>query len=300
MATDAQRLITISLTKIAQSRAQRGGVSLHKNLLVATVLQKARFIFMEEAFNMVNGPIISDSYSAVTPEHQDYSYDDDSLVALTAEEAGIGTSPSQPNELGSDSASGDLNFLQSPVTYVRCPESIEADKENHAPAPYCPQTGEAPTYLDLDKAPREQSVVILRERSSSCSSPRCLKRRRAVAEWETEEAVLSILPKRAKTVTTDQEGDDSVFLDDSTLLSECEDVSDSGSTTMEIDRITSLVSIFSFGGLAGAAGGSATDLSSASGLGKLTRSTSTPDLCSAQAKESVDALQQRPFLAMTV
>lgn len=43
MATEAQRLISISLAKIASSRCVRGGVSLHKNLLVATVLQKARY-----------------------------------------------------------------------------------------------------------------------------------------------------------------------------------------------------------------------------------------------------------------
>jgi len=301
MATDAQRLITISLTKIAQSRSQRGGVSLHKNLLVATVLQKARFIFMEEAFSMVNGPSTSvGGYTANTPEVQEYNYiDDDNLVALTAEEAGVSASSSQPSS-EAESASGDLSFLQSPITYVRCPDALEANKENHAPSPYCPQTGEAPTYLDLDKAPREQSVVILRERTP-CSTTRCLKRRRAVAEWETEEAVLSILPKRHKSgLENESSSDDSVFLDDSTLLSGCEDVGDGGSTTMEIDRITSLVSIFSFGGLSGATSGSATDLSTSSGLGKLTRSTSTPDLCSAQAKESVDALQQRPFLAMTV
>lgn len=266
MATDAQRLISISLTKIAQSRSQRGGVSLHKNLLVATVLQKARYIFMEETYHMVHSPT---PYST-----QDYaSYDEDNLVALTAEEAGIAPSTSEPSQ----DAAGDMTFLQPPSSCVRCPDQ-DADKENHAPAPFCPQTGEAPTYLDLDKAPREQSVVILRERSSSpsssCSSTRCLKRRRAVAEWETEEAVLSILPKRPKTTTDD----DSVFLDDSTLLSDCEE--DTGATTMEIDRITSLVSIFSFGG-------------------QLTRSTSTPDLCSAQAKEA-DSLTQRPFLAMTV
>lgn len=315
MATDAQRLITISLTKIAQSRSQRGGVSLHKNLLVATVLQKARFIFMEEAFNMVNGPTPVDAYSAAAPEqqhHQEYSYDDDNLVALTAEEAGLASATQTPTHTSTSdvdpAAATDLSFLQSPASYIRCPDTLDADKENHAPVPYCPLTGETPTYLDLDKAPREQSVVILRERSSvpptTCtSSSRCLKRRRAVAEWETEEAVLSILPKRPKTGYTEQDSDDSVFLDDSTLLSECgddDDGDDGGSTTMEIDRITSLVSIFSFGGLAAATGGSATDLSSTSGLGKLTRSTSTPDLCSAQAKENVDALQQRPFLAMTV
>lgn len=63
MATEAQRLITISLAKIASSRCVRGGVSLHKNLLVATVLQKARYIFMEEAFHMVHGHYLNQANS---------------------------------------------------------------------------------------------------------------------------------------------------------------------------------------------------------------------------------------------
>ena len=63
MATEAQRLISISLAKIATSRCVRGGISLHKNLLVATVLQKARYIFMEEAFHMVHGHYINQANS---------------------------------------------------------------------------------------------------------------------------------------------------------------------------------------------------------------------------------------------
>ena len=51
MAADAQRLIAMSLGKIAASRGQRGGISLHKNLLVATVLSKARTVFMLESYN---------------------------------------------------------------------------------------------------------------------------------------------------------------------------------------------------------------------------------------------------------
>lgn len=47
---EAQRLIAMSLGKIAQSRGQRGGASLHKNLLVSTVLHKARHVFMTENF----------------------------------------------------------------------------------------------------------------------------------------------------------------------------------------------------------------------------------------------------------
>ncbi|KAJ9584671.1 hypothetical protein L9F63_020974 [Diploptera punctata] len=310
MATEAQRLISISLTKIAQSRAQRGGVSLHKNLLVATVLQKARYIFMEEAYHMVHSQQASNnsgyatSIAASTPQdHQqneeyEQSYDDESLVALTPEEAGI--SSSQQNTPDSEEASSGVNlqpFLPPPAPCVRCTDSIspltpyEDDKENQTPA----------------------DSVILRDRSnatSTCVSTRCLKRRRAVAEWETEEAVSSILPKRAKTAAaccSGGEGDDSVFLDDAALLADCvvtcsdeeeddnQDDDDKGST-MEIDRITSLVSIFSFGTI----NPNTTDMSTGASIGKLTRSVSTPDLCSAQAKEGVDVLQQRPFLAMTV
>ena len=46
--TDAQRLITLSLGKIAASRVQRGGVNLHKSLLVSAILHKARNAYMIE------------------------------------------------------------------------------------------------------------------------------------------------------------------------------------------------------------------------------------------------------------
>lgn len=256
MATDAQRLISISLTKIAQSRAQRGGVSLHKNLLVATVLQKARYIFMEEAYHMVHGQPVE--YPAPPPIEEPPPptptpyYDSDSLSL----------------NHNDDSVHEELGFFSpsSPVC-VRCPP--ECDKENQAPV-------EAPTYLDLDTEKTRYANKTHHSPPVHNNGHLGAKRRR-VPEWETEEAVLSILPKKAR--RDDDNEEDSVFLDD-TLL-------DEGSTTMEIDRITSLVSIFSFGGLNG------------DSLGKLTRSSSTPDLCSAQAKE-VDSIQQRPFLAMTV
>jgi len=307
MASEAQRLIGISLTKIAQSRSHRGGASLHKNLLVATVLQKARYIFMEEAYNMVHYQPPAPVQVRPVPEEE--------LVGLTAEEA---TGLPENNVQESSSSDNFQEFLQ--PACVKCAEN--QNKENHPPY----QSSEL-TYLDLDK-----SSNVLRERSNSPTS--CLKRRRAVAEWETEEAVQSILPKRSK---QEEDHDDSVFLDDATTLSETVSrevaaaveeknlqqqqqspssssssssqqqqqqqqqqplpettnsgvggsgsSSNSGGSAMEIDRITSLVSIFSF---------------SMGDGNKLNRSMSTPDLCSAQAKDAGDTLQQRPFLAMTV
>lgn len=261
-------------------------------------------------------------------EQQSYDEDDDGLVALTPEEAGITDTlslhDSPPNEASLQ------DFLQ--PTCVRCAEDQTQvrDKENVPPS-YHHQHGSGCnaelTYLDLDKS---SPSVVLRERGAHPTDTGtgvvvCLKRRRAVTEWETEEAVMSILPKRSKhpspepaAADSEDEGDDSVFLDEAALFSDCvarqaatasgvdrnspeASSTNSSSSAMEIDRITSLVSIFSFGGLtvssSAASGGGGT----ADGLGKLSRSMSTPDLCSAQAKESaVDALQQRPFLAMTV
>lgn len=297
MASEAQRLMRISLTKIAQSRSHRGGVSLHKNLLVATVLQKARYIFMEEAYNMVHYHT-----TAPTPIQTRPLVPEEDLVGLTAEEAGV-ESTGLPDDLqeSSNSASGSDNheadFLQ--PSCVRCTEN-QQDKENHPPY------NNELTYLDLDKTSN-----VLRERSNSSSPTSSLKRRRAVAEWETEEAVQSILPKKSRqddeiSVTSDisssssSSSDDSVFLDDATLLSDivskeveaerCQEIaaSNGSGSAMEIDRITSLVSIFSF------------SMGGGDGTGKLNRSMSTPDLCSAQAKDSPDSIQQRPFLAMTV
>lgn len=281
MASEAQRLIGISLTKIAQSRSHRGGVSLHKNLLVATVLQKARYIFMEEAYNMHYQP------QAPVIHPRPVSMD---LVGLTAEEAGL-ESTSTPEDMQESSSAASSASSSDLLPCVKCAENqSNQDKENHPPY-YSSEL----TYFDLDK-----SSNVLRERSNSPS----LKRRRAVAEWETEEAIQSILPKRSRSDDESSEVsvDDSVFLDDATLLSETvskeveaatekaqesttSQSSCSGGSSMEIDRITSLVSIFSF---------------SMGDGSKLNRSMSTPDLCSAQAKETPDSIQQRQFLAMTV
>ncbi|KAI5704675.1 immediate early response gene 5-like protein [Diaphorina citri] len=294
MASDAQKLISLSLTKIAQSRSQRKGLSLHKNLLVATVLQKARYIFMEEAYNMIHGPLSSASdLTSSNPEPVDNTSafnDEVDLIALTEEEnnncsnsnssssANVPSSssdifniPSVTDSCSSNSTSSSLNLSENFTSSSHC---TTEDKENLEPT----------TYLDLDK---DTDNIILKERSTSPTKSN-LKRKRIIAEWETEEAVLSILPKKHRSTP---ELDDSVFLDESTLLSptSSDEESDEGSA-MEIDRITSLVSIFSFGGL-----GAPTSTESA----KLTRSSSTPDLCSAQAKDQHD-LQQRHFLAMTV
>lgn len=55
MENDAQKVIAISLGKIATSRVQRGGPSLHRSLLVASVLYKARTTYLDDALQANNG-----------------------------------------------------------------------------------------------------------------------------------------------------------------------------------------------------------------------------------------------------
>ncbi|OCT56368.1 immediate early response gene 5-like protein [Xenopus laevis] len=50
-ALDAQSLISLSLRKIHTSRSQRGGIKLHKNLLVSYVLRNARQLYLSERYS---------------------------------------------------------------------------------------------------------------------------------------------------------------------------------------------------------------------------------------------------------
>uniref|UniRef100_A0A8C5NBR3 Uncharacterized protein n=1 Tax=Gouania willdenowi TaxID=441366 RepID=A0A8C5NBR3_GOUWI len=59
-AVDAQSLISISLMKIHNSRTQRGGIKLHKNLLVSYVLRNARQVYIKEKYTHTH---------THTPEH---------------------------------------------------------------------------------------------------------------------------------------------------------------------------------------------------------------------------------------
>lgn len=81
MDNDAQKVIAISLGKIATSRVQRGGPSLHRSLLVASVLYKARTTYFDDAFQAASfsnsvmcAPCTSDA-DAGEPEQVDVEQD---------------------------------------------------------------------------------------------------------------------------------------------------------------------------------------------------------------------------------
>uniref|UniRef100_A0A3B4A1T5 Immediate early response 5 like n=1 Tax=Periophthalmus magnuspinnatus TaxID=409849 RepID=A0A3B4A1T5_9GOBI len=70
-AFDAQNLISISLRKIQSSRTQRGGIKLHKNLLVTYVLRNARQFYMSKNLSQTQRTQQYEDVAAVR-ERQEY------------------------------------------------------------------------------------------------------------------------------------------------------------------------------------------------------------------------------------
>ena len=70
---EVQRIIGLSLSKIQLGKNQRGGLPLHKNLLVATVLNKARDLYMQETmymnYKMMTGQFMGSQAAAAGMQH---------------------------------------------------------------------------------------------------------------------------------------------------------------------------------------------------------------------------------------
>lgn len=222
MATEAQRLISISLAKIAASRCVRGGVSLHKNLLVATVLQKARYIFMEEAFHMVHGTYLNQANSKFIQqlreqerienelrhcERGDLDDDDDTShssvsPSLDDSDLDIFSTPINSNEnlnflndtttsSSSSRETGNLNNLLLGNKFSSCLKESNPSLASTSSS----SSSTDLIYLDLDINNRVKPQDMDVECCSNSSSISGQKRRHCESDFETEEAILSILPK---------------------------------------------------------------------------------------------------------
>lgn len=206
---EAQKLISISLGKMAASRVGRTGASLHKSLLVASVLHRARHVFLEESYHY---------HRAQHPE------------AYVAHPQPV-YAPMPPTP--------------PPTMHEAHQEAAEAeDKENVA---YEPQESidQSVHQAVVPAEPEPEPIKTPLQDSNSSSNTRvaAAKRRRCVSEQETQDAVSSILPKKAKTCPSPPS---------QTQTEPISDVSDDEDgdceNSMEVDNITSLVSLFSFGG----------------------------------------------------
>ena len=199
---EAQKLISISLGKMAASRVGRTGTSLHKSLLVATVLHRARHVFLEESYH-VHRAAHPEAYSHPPPTPQSAS-----VVAVYT--------PTSPPALS----------VEEPTEAEDKENRISEEQQQELPSPP-PQPQE---LCDAGRTPLAES-----NNNSNKGRSSSLKRRRCVSQQETQEAVWSILPKRPRTCSASE------------ATPEQQQKIDAGNS-MEVEHITSLVSIFSFGG----------------------------------------------------
>lgn len=151
MDNDAQKVIAISLGKIATSRVQRGGPSLHRSLLVASVLYKARTTYFDDALQ-ANGA------SPVMCAHND----DDFSEAASGEASGDSAPVAKPNRT-----------VTSCVTYEDCASTDGGDdKENVEPdcaSPRCTKRRRTHSSDD-DEGGSSKRSRLWRRSSSFCES----------------------------------------------------------------------------------------------------------------------------------
>lgn len=200
MAMEAQRLISISLAKIAASRCVRGGVSLHKNLLVATVLQKARYIFMEEAFHTLHGHYINQANSKFIQQlryqeqlenqlrqqqhQQDKHFNDDGDESTSLDDS----------ELDIFSSSNEsLNFLNSSESENKGNPSLA-----HTSPPSSSSSSDPLIYLDLD---------VNRTKNDQNNSISGQKRRLSSDEYDSDDSLMSIFPTKNKQIKFSNDSD---------------------------------------------------------------------------------------------
>jgi len=207
---EAQKLISISLGKMAASRVGRTGASLHKSLLVASVLHRARHVFLEESYHL---------HRAQHPEQ--YVVHPQPVYAPMP--------PTPPPQMHLEAAEAEDK------ENVACEPEESSQQSNHQAA--------VPTAAEPARTPLQDS-------NTPNTRVAALKRRRCVSEQETQDAVSSILPKKAKTSAVPSTP--TTPTQQTELPEGITDVSDDEdgdcANSMEVEHITSLVSIFSFGG----------------------------------------------------
>lgn len=276
MENDAQKLIAISLGKIATSRSQRGGPSLHRSLLVATVLYKARTTYVDESQQ--------DNLGSALGAPSCHEEADETLeVPLCTNEASSLASPNR------------LVMVASPLTsaYEDC-DSTDGDelngddKENIQPAGDR-QAADTDSHQPMSRCLKRRRTLSVEE--DDCGSGK--RSRRDCAHWRRSSSLCS--------VDSDTDSDtDSTFAAD--YDSEFGGVS-SMDAPMEVESISNLVLAFNTGfkGLSETTWGTVVENCDDHKLAPLRRGISLPDLCATQSEVHRTSFEMSPTaLALTV
>ena len=178
MVMEAHQLIALSIRKIAASRGQRGGVNLHKNLLVASVLFKARHVFLAEGNTF--GAVQSYETQAEEPLQVNSSPMND--CEADDEQEDVPHCDVQSEE--SAESHDNVSYCQESVVaeHSECQDSMEVtntemdfDKENSPPPPVT-------TRVDVTVTMNVVPETCENEQLSSCA--KCTTKRRLTEDGE--------------------------------------------------------------------------------------------------------------------
>ena len=160
--SEVQRLIGLSLNKLSMGRQGRGGLSLHKNLLVATVLNKARDVYMQETMYMNYRLMACGQFSQEdqeemededTPDTEDYEEDSESDVEDDSDNSGGQELRSLPAKEYSKEYVGSVATATSPV--VPPAAEVPVLVPNHTT-----DTGSSTTTKPPQPSPQSQPCTI--------------------------------------------------------------------------------------------------------------------------------------------
>jgi len=141
LALEAQRIMTLSLNKIVSSRGKKGGVNLHRNLLIAGVLFKARDTFVAETNR---AQLAAQTQTAVAevkvaeplpPVQQPETPEQCRIITETAEVKSPSPQPDVGSSFAAEFASSETDYKENvPPTTTTGNDVTSADSERRAAA----------------------------------------------------------------------------------------------------------------------------------------------------------------------
>lgn len=273
---ESQRLIAVSLGKIAASRGQKGGINLHKNLLVATVLHKARTAYMIQHLAKQRAAQTSPTTTTTTEsvEMRDQSNNvsqpsssssSPSPAASVTVVAAAPTFPTAPPSAAPHSASvapapETGSSPDSAVADVSLVQVAECDDKENTPPPPPPSSGDATTSSDCEKRLQgdnkgSDTVKDSKDKHASPSARTPMSHAQPKRDYVSSQTCSSCVLKRRRTLDRVNENVSAPKV----RILESRGSQDSGPEPMQCDspQISNLVNIFntSFAGLSGAAAG---------------------------------------------
>ncbi|KAK7082423.1 hypothetical protein SK128_013922 [Halocaridina rubra] len=255
---EAQKLISISLGKMAASRVNKSGSSLHKSLLVASVLQRARNVFLEENYHSYHfrGPTLAPVPVYVPhvppppcPPTPAPANDENSFSIPQQEVDSSPTDEGTPTRVPFSDASNQQNQRSSSLKRRRC----VSDKETQdAVSSILPKRFRSSSVTDIGDNEASHCTVSSDEEASANDSENVL-----IPISVNESSLLSVNTTIDSPKYVCANNAEDVLCESSSTtmnpiyctlepISDDEEDDDEASS-MEVEHITSLVSIFSFG-----------------------------------------------------